>query len=108
MQALLKMELFKLLKRPMTWALLLLLCGGAGLTDLIVMHNLSGATPNVYAKTLRSLTLPGIIPNALEGLSLFAAMMAAILAASSIGNEYGWGTLRPMLATGMPRARFLT
>lgn len=108
MQALLKMELFKLVKRPMTWTLLLLLCGGAVLTDVIVMHNLSGAAPDVYANTLRSLTLPGIIPNMLEGLSLFAAMMAAILAASSIGNEYGWGTLRPMLATGMPRARFLT
>jgi len=108
MLALLKMELFKLVKRPMTWALLLLLCGGTGLADLIVLHNLSGAAPDAYASTLRSLTLPGIIPNTLGGLSIFAAMMAAILAASSIGNEYGWGTLRPMLAVGMPRARFLT
>jgi ABC-type transport system involved in multi-copper enzyme maturation permease subunit len=102
------MELFKLVKRPMTWALLLLLCGGAGIAELVMLHNLSGATPDVYASTLRNLTLPGIIPNMLEGLSLFAAMMAAILAASSIGNEYGWGTLRPMLATGMTRTRFLT
>ncbi len=108
MRALLKMELFKLVKRPMTWALLLLLCGGAGIAELVMLHNLSGATPDVYASTLRNLTLPGIIPNMLEGLSLFAAMMAAILAASSIGNEYGWGTLRPMLATGMTRTRFLT
>jgi len=108
MLSLLKMELFKLVKRPMTWVLLLLLCGGTGLADLIVLHNLSGAAPDVYTSTLRSLTLPGIIPNTLEGLSLFAAMMAAILAASSIGNEYGWGTLRPTLATGMPRSRFLT
>ncbi|MDQ2786589.1 MAG: ABC transporter permease subunit [Chloroflexota bacterium] len=107
MLALLKMELFKLVKRPMTWALLLLLCGGTGLADLIVLHNLSGAAPDAYASTLRSLTLPGIIPNTLGGLSIFAARMAAILAASSIGNEYGWGTLRPMLAAGMPRARFL-
>jgi len=35
MQTLLKMELFKLVKRPMTWALLLLLCGGTGLANLI-------------------------------------------------------------------------
>lgn len=108
MLTLLKMELFKLVKRPMTWTLLLLICGGTGIADLIVLHNLSGATPDVYASTLRSLTLPGMIPNTLQGLSIFAAMMAAILAASSIGNEYGWGTLRPMLATGMPRSRFLT
>ncbi|MGI8687562.1 MAG: ABC transporter permease subunit [Thermomicrobiales bacterium] len=107
MLSLLKMELFKLVKRPMTWVLLLLLCGGTGLTDLIVLHNLSGATPDAYATTLRDLTLPGVIPNMLEGLSIFAAMMAAILAASSIGSEYSWGTLRPMLATGMPRTRFL-
>ena len=33
--------------------------------------------------------------------------MLAILAASTIGSEYSWGTLRPFLATGMPRARFL-
>lgn len=108
MLSLLKMELLKLVKRPMTWALLLLICGGTALADLIVLHNLSGAAPDVYASTLRSLTLPGIIPNTLGGLSIFAAMMAAILAASSIGNEYGWGTLRPMLATGMSRSRFLT
>ena len=108
MLSLLKMELFKLLKRPMTWVLLLLLGGGTGLADVIVMHNLSGAAPDVSARTLRTLTLPGIIPTVLGGLSIFAAMMAAILAASSIGNEYSWGTLRPMLATGMPRARFLT
>jgi ABC-2 type transport system permease protein len=108
MLSLLRMELFKLLKRPMTWILLLLLCGGTGLADLIVMHNLSGATPDAVARTLRDLTLPGIIPITLESLSLFAAMMVAILAASAIGNEYGWGTLRPMLATGMPRLRFLT
>ncbi|MDQ2787295.1 MAG: ABC transporter permease [Chloroflexota bacterium] len=108
MLSLLKMELFKLAKRPMTWALLLLICGGTGLADLIVMHNLSGATPGVYASTLRDLTLPGVIPITLATLSIFAAMMAAILAASSIGNEYGWGTLRPMLATGMSRSRFLT
>ena len=54
------------------------------------------------------MTLPEIIPTTLDNLSIFAAMMVAILAASAIGNEYGWGTLRPMLATGMPRARFLT
>jgi ABC-type transport system involved in multi-copper enzyme maturation permease subunit len=101
------MELFKLVKRPMTWVLLLLLCGGTGLTDLIVLHNLGGLTGDVYASTLSTLTLPGIIPNTLRGLSIFASMMAAILAASAIGNEYSWGTLRPMLATGMPRARFL-
>lgn len=108
MLSLLKMELFKLVKRPMAWVLLLLLGGGTGIADLIFMHNLSGAAPDVTARTLRALTLPGIIPTTLESLSVFAAMMVAILAASSIGNEYGWGTLRPMLATGMPRLRFLT
>ncbi|MBI2165091.1 MAG: ABC transporter permease subunit [Chloroflexi bacterium] len=53
-------------------------------------------------------TLPGSIPNALgvaQGMGLF---LIAILAASTLGTEFGWGTLRAVLVRGTGRWQYLT
>ena len=105
--ALIRMELLKLIKRPMTWVLFILLHGGIGFGIVVGFLNIQGVETELRESMLRNLTLPGIIPWAAQLISVFGAIMLAILAASAIGSEYGWGTLRPMLATGMPRARFL-
>jgi ABC-2 type transport system permease protein len=108
MRSLIQMELLKLVKRPMTWILLILLLGGIGFGDLVGFLNLRNVSPQVHAAILANLTLPGTLTRATEFIYFFGSIMFAILAASAIGNEYSWGTLRPMLATGMPRPRFLS
>ena len=105
--ALIRMELLKLIKRPMTWVLFILLHGGIGFGIVVGFLNIQGVEAELRLSMLRNLTLPGIIPWAAQLISVFGAIMLAILAASAIGSEYGWGTLRPLLATGMPRAQFL-
>jgi ABC-2 type transport system permease protein len=107
MTSLVRMELLKLAKRPMTWILAILLHGVMGLGmvgGFLELRSVDEATRN---DMLDHLTLPGIIPWTTQTLYIFASIMLALLAASAIGSEYGWGTLRPFLATGMSRARFL-
>ena len=107
MTALIRMELLKLVKRPMTWVLAVLLHGGIGFGIVVGFLNLGSVDVEVRDSMLRDLTLPGIIPWSAELIGIFGSIMLSILAASAIGSEYGWGTLRPFLATGMPRLRFL-
>ncbi len=107
MGALIRMELLKLRKRPMTWTLLILLLGGIGFITVVSILNLRAVDPEIRADLLRNITLPGTFPRTAEFVYIFGSIMLAILAASTIGSEYSWGTLRPMLATGVPRGRFL-
>lgn len=105
--SLLRMELLKLVKRPMTRVLFVLLHGGIGFGIVLGFLNLRGVESDVRDAILADLTMPGIFPWAAGLLAIFGSIMLSILAASAIGSEYSWGTLRPMLATGMPRANFL-
>ncbi len=107
MGALIRMELLKLRKRPMAWTLLILLLGGIGFITVVSVLQLQSVDPVIRADLLRNITLPGTFPRTAEFVYIFGSIMLAILAASTIGSEYSWGTLRPMLATGVPRGRFL-
>jgi ABC-2 type transport system permease protein len=107
MAAIIRMELLKLAKRPMTWVLAILLHGGIGFGITVSFLQLGSVEAEIRDNMLRDLTLPGVIPWSSGLIAVFGAIMLSILAASSIGSEYGWGTLRPFLATGMPRGHFL-
>ncbi len=107
MMTLLRMELLKLLKRPMTWILTALLHGAIGFFAVIAFLELRGDSPDARDQILGNGTLPAILPVTTELLYVLGTIALPILAASSIGSEYNWGTLRPMLATGLPRGRFL-
>jgi ABC-type transport system involved in multi-copper enzyme maturation permease subunit len=101
------MELLKLAKRPMTWILLVLLLGGLGFGDVVGFLNLRSVRPETHETILANLTLPGTFPSTISLFMNLGGVMLAILAASAIGSEYSWGTLRPILSTGVSRWRFL-
>ena len=48
------------------------------------------------------------VANGLGITSFFAPFLAVILAATAMGSEYGWGTLRPVLGKGVGRWQLLT
>lgn len=107
MLSLLRMELLKLGKRPMTWILLVLLVGFLGFGATVSALTLGGADPARRELVLDEFTLPGMIPNTLNYTYSIGSVLLAILAGGAIGAEYGWGTLRSTLSTGVPRGRFL-
>ena len=53
-------------------------------------------------------TLPGSIPTALGVAQSMGIILFAILTASVIGTEYGWGTVRVVLAVGTRRWHYLS
>ena len=52
-------------------------------------------------------TIPQSISGAFTGTVVIAPILLIILAASHVGSEYGWGTLRPALTRGAGRWQFV-
>jgi len=104
-------ELFKLRKRTMTKVLLFILVGVIALINFLLLAiskvNLPGGQgPN--AGDLQQLPgLPAAIPFALSLIASFGAVLAIILTASSMGNEYNWKTIRTTLISSESRFKFL-
>jgi ABC-type transport system involved in multi-copper enzyme maturation permease subunit len=101
MLRLLRSELFRLRKRPQCWVLGIVMVGGvaslyAGITiATLMMSDNSGprealAPENIFSSGMQLVVGAGFI-------------LLAIVAASIVGNEFAWGTIRPLvlLASGL-------
>ncbi len=53
-------------------------------------------------------TIPGSIPNVLGVAQSMGMILIAILTASTLGTEFGWGTMRAVLVRGTGRWQYLT
>jgi ABC-2 type transport system permease protein len=104
-------ELLKLRKRSMTRILLYVLIG-----IMIILHlllflvsriTIPGQTLQGTGNLQSLLGLPMSIPFALTILTSFGAVLAVILVASSVGNEYNWRTIRIALISSEGRLKFL-
>lgn len=113
MGSLLAAECYKIVRRPMTWiALVILLAIMATLRGLLIALSfvpLPAAGPQGVTSTLfvDLVTLPGAMADALTflpGTGIFALL---VVAASSGGTEFAWGTIVPLLARGAPRSQLV-
>jgi ABC-2 type transport system permease protein len=108
---LIKAELFKLRKRGMTWILLYIMVGIMILINMLLFAISKITLPNGGAQgmaVLQSiLNLSSSVPFSLTIISSFGAVMAVILMASSVGNEYNWRTLRIALISSEGRLKLL-
>lgn len=109
MTRLIRMELMKLIKRPMTWILLSIQLSVLILGTIVTALSLQNApSDSIYETMLREIILPDSLANATQFIYQFGVILMTILAASAIGSESNWGTLRQVLATGISRTHFLT
>lgn len=106
-------EFLKLRKRSLTRVLLFILTGIIALVNLLLLAiskvdlpagNNGQGMPSVS----NLLELSSGIPFALSLIASFGSVLAIILAASSMGNEYNWKTIRPALISSESRFKFLT
>ena len=102
-------ELFKVRKRAMTWILLFIMLGIVILINLLLFAISKLTLPNRpgLANLADILNLASSIPFTFYLLSSFGAVMAVILMASSMGNEYNWRTIRIALISSESRLKFL-
>lgn len=108
-ETLLRVELSKLLRRPMTWVLSGILVGLIGFMYLSLM--LALLAPESAGVDKASLEEQILLPDGLFFASTIAGslvtIMIIILAAGSIGGEFSWATVRTNLLMGATRIRFL-
>jgi len=104
-------ELFKLRKRLMTRVLLFVLVGIMVVLYLLLLaiskFTIPAHGPPEIGDIQKLLGLPVALPFALSILSSFGSVLAVILIASSVGNEYNWRTIRTMLICSESRLRLL-
>lgn len=99
------MELRKLVRRPMTWAIFGL-PAALGAVMFPMAYLVARAQGTVAALGPR-LFPPGYISSSFDVLIMLGTICVAVLAAGVIGSEYGWGTIRVLIGTGAPRSRLL-
>ena len=118
---LIRAECFKLARRPLAWALLVIFVGLLVLlrtTEFLAVALSAGVLSGgqirvdlLRAEQLdqfrRQLTFPGIFGAALGHVNSVGGFCAIVLAAGAMGSEYGWGTLRTQLARQPNRGRYL-
>lgn len=105
-------EFLKLRKRSLTRVLMFIITGIIVLVNLLLLAiskvDLPGrngqGTPNIT----NLLGLSSGVPFALSLMASFGVVLAIILAASSMGSEYNWKTIRTALISSESRFKFLT
>lgn len=112
---LVRLELFKMRRRPMPRILLAIQVGlTVGLSALIYAVYRFGGADN--ASTLDSaggdavldrMVFPGVMTGAVEFGLTFGLPLVIILAASTIGGEFAWGTVRLILGRGVGRGTYV-
>lgn len=109
MSGLLRAELLKLRKRWMPYVLFILMLAGAAFL-IWVLGYLSWKNDDVEYRpdALRTFAYPYSVPALLDTGQFWAsAIFVAILTTSTIATEHNWGTIRPSIAGGVSRARYL-
>jgi ABC-2 type transport system permease protein len=105
-------ELLKLRKRSMTRVLLIILVAIIALVNFLVLAISKVNFPAGGGQRINELRdllgLSSAIPFAFSLIASFGAVLAVILMASSVGNEYNWKTMRTALISSESRFKFLT
>jgi ABC-type transport system involved in multi-copper enzyme maturation permease subunit len=106
-----KGELFKLRKRNMTWILLIIMAAFFCLMFFATYGIISNPPEQMLGAPIdaikASLQFPGAFDLIFSTAGTIGTLLIIILAASSIGNEYGWGSIRQVMTRKGIRYQFV-
>lgn len=110
MTGLLLAEFLKMRKRWMPYVLfLVMVIGAAALIWTIGYLSWKEDDLEFQDSALRTFAYPYSVPALLDSGQFWgSAIFVGILATSTLATEHNWGTIRPMLSSGVSRARYLT
>ena len=103
---LLRSELFRLRKRPQSWVLFLVMFISTG--GLYIAFAIAASVASEPDEIRNELVLPRVFQSGMQSGSLVGFLLIVVMAAGLIGNEYGWGTIRPLIARSHGRGALLT
>lgn len=106
----LRVELFKLRRRPATWVLGLILVGLLVLGYILIWHFISNPPRGARfergfdkAVALRSVYPESFIRTGFSTVGSLGGALCMLLGVLATGSEYGWGTLKTLLIQGPGR-----
>lgn len=104
----LQSELFRLRKRPQTWIMPVLVTGfiGAFYTVIFLIYQLGSTSER--DDMLEAARIDNIFSNGMQIFGFFGGILVVVVASSLIGSEYGWNTLRPLVARASSRLDLLS
>ena len=113
--SLIRLELLKIWKRPLTWIVfglgVISVVGTiVGAYNLMLNNNLYNTTTNQAIPLevgIANFILPGVLPSALSMARTVGSWLLIIFTAIFIGMEDAWGTLRVVLSSGISRGQYL-
>jgi len=106
MEGLLRSEVFRARKRAQTWMLVAIV---VAIEILFYVGMTIAQAVREDGESLReSLRVATIEDNGLALFGLIGPILAVVFASSLIGSEFGWNTLRPVLARARTRAALLS
>jgi ABC-type transport system involved in multi-copper enzyme maturation permease subunit len=106
MLRLLRSEIFRLRKRPQSWVLGIIMLGGV--VTVYVGLTIAALVMSDPSEPKDGLMLSSIFESGMQLVSGLGFLLIAIVAASLIGNEYGWGTIRPLVSRSSSRSALLS
>lgn len=106
MMHLLQSEIFRLRKRPQTWIMALIMV--LGVSAVYAGFAIAALVMSDPSSPEESLVLPMVFETGMQFVTLAGFILMVVVASSLIGNEYGWNTIRPLLARARSRNALLT
>lgn len=106
MMRLFRSEVFRLRKRPQSWILIIIMVlGVAAFYSAMTVSTFVLSDPTGIKEDLG---LSGVFTFGMNIVTFVGYILIVVLAAGLIGNEYGWNTIRPLLARSPSRNALLS
>lgn len=101
-------ELFRLCRRPQAWIMPALAVGFSALYYgiLSLVHQFGAESDRVELRN--SIAVVNVFESGVQIFGFFGTVLMVIVAASLIGSEYSWNTLRPLVARAASRSGLLS
>ncbi len=103
---LLRSELFRLCKRPQSRVMFLIMFLSTG--GFYIAFAIAASASSDPDGIRDELILPQVFPAGMQAASLVGFILVVVMAAGLIGNEFGWSTIRPLIARARGRGALLT
>jgi ABC-type transport system involved in multi-copper enzyme maturation permease subunit len=104
----LQSELFRLRRRPQTWIMPILatVFVGAFYAIIFLVYQFGSITDR--PDMVNAARVDNIFSNGMQMFGFFGGILIVIVASSLIGSEFGWNTLRPLVARAASRSSLLS
>src|SRR4051812_33590784 len=104
-------ELYRLQRRPMLWFMVAIQAALCALMPMLFYLVFRTSSSDKMSQSMTELiqdrlSFPGVLTSSIVSSLTWGLPLVIVLAASSFGGEFAWGTLRMLLSRGLGRKEY--